>query len=127
MAAVPFYQMFFLILFIVIILNLFFVLVLLFFVFYLVLLVVWVFFFLSCGDADTFYQHEAETSDLEQLASWLSPQCCSTKSDIQKYWWDALQDHRKGVHHGKIGIIIKGVMGMISVISSSTFIWMLRR
>ena len=87
--------------------------------------------FISCQDADTFYKHEAETSDLEMLASWWSPQCCSTKSDIQKYWWDALQEYREGPSlsglAGKLGIIIRGVMGMISAISSFTFMWMLRR
>jgi len=83
---------------------------------------------LSCRDADTFYKHEAETSDLEMLASWWNPQCCFTKSDIHKYWWDAMQEYRKGPSlGGRNGTIIRGVMSMISVISSSTLIWMLRR
>ena len=81
---------------------------------------------LSCLDADTFYRHEAETNDLEMLASWWSPNCCVTMDDIRKLWWEAMQEHRKGFF-GRNGIVIQGVMGMISIISSLTFIWMLRR
>jgi len=81
---------------------------------------------LSCLDADTFYRHEADTDDLEMLASWWSPNCCFATDDIRNFWWDALQEHRESFL-GRSGIILGGVLGIISIICSSTFIWMLRR
>eukprot|EP01083_Nonionella_stella_P231595 817694_1 len=66
---------------------------------------------LSCHGADSFYQHEAKTSDLEMLASsWWSPKCCSTKKRIHKYWWDTLREHSKGIYD-KSFIITRRVMG----------------
>uniref|UniRef100_A0A7S3VFZ5 G-protein coupled receptors family 1 profile domain-containing protein n=1 Tax=Chaetoceros debilis TaxID=122233 RepID=A0A7S3VFZ5_9STRA len=81
---------------------------------------------LSCLDADSFYRHEADTDDLEMLASWWSPNCCFATDDIRNFWWDTLQEYRESFF-GRISIILIGVLGIISIICSSTFIWMLRR
>jgi len=81
---------------------------------------------LSCLDADRFYRHEADTDDLEMLSSWWSPNCCFTTDDIRNLRWDALQEHRESFF-GRISIILIGVTSIISIICSSTFIWMLRR
>ena len=78
----------------------------------------------NCSDAETFFLLEADTSDLEILASWWSPTCCSTKEEIHQYWYEKKRELRE---LSRTNVIIEGVMGWISTIASSIFIWMLRR
>jgi len=78
----------------------------------------------NCSDAETFYRHEADSSDLDMLASWWSPECCSTKEEIRDYWWEEKRERRE---LSRRSVIIEGVMGWISTIASSILIWMLRR
>lgn len=57
-------------------------------------------------------------------SSW-EAKCCSTRDEIHKYWWETTKEYRE--EYSKNTIVIKGVMGIISIVASSIFIWMIRR